>query len=112
MPVTCVEFGNRINLRAQGQQKWCYNIRTTNPETCDAYGTQNKNNGRARLCYNPIHPNVDPNVNCDATEEFVICPMPPPLPPWNPPSPSAPPRSPPPERRRQLTEVLDSFDRM
>lgn len=80
--------GRRNTLTAFEDPKFCYNLRTN--QGCDAYYSHTSGQGKMRLCYNPIEPNINNDVFCAATTSYVVCDFAPP----SPPAPPAPPRPP------------------
>lgn len=101
-PLECASIQGRQNtLVAFAQERFCYNVKTN--QGCDGYYSLSQTNNRMRLCYNPIAPDVDNTVYCEATSDYVTCDFLPPSPPPLPPSP--PPPSPPTggEGRRRLS---------
>ena len=79
-PLDCSAMEGRQNtLTAFAQEPFCYNIRTN--QGCDQYYSLQANNNRMRLCYNPIEPEIDNTVYCEATSNYVTCDFLPPSPP-------------------------------
>ena len=75
--------GRQNTLTAFAQERFCYNVSTN--QGCKQYYSLTANNNRMRLCYNPIEPDINNNVYCEATNSYLTCdflpPRPPPLPP-------------------------------
>ena len=91
-PLECPAMEGRQNtLTAFAQERFCYNVPTN--QGCDGYYSLQANNRRMRLCYNPIAPDIDNSVYCQATDDYVTCDL---LPPSPPPAPLAPPHPRPP----------------
>jgi hypothetical protein len=96
-PHTCALREGRINTQNLGSGKFCYDILTTNPNTCDGLYSQTLN-GNTRVCYNPIAPATDPATAC-SEGDLLVCAFDPPSPP--PPLP--------PTRRLQEAERVEKF---
>jgi hypothetical protein len=96
-PLQCSAMEGRQNtLTAFASERFCYNVRTN--QGCDGYYSLQSSNNRMRLCYNPIEPDIDNSVYCEATSAYVTCDF---LPP-----------SPPPSGRRRLSERFSFFKSM
>ena len=80
-PLECSAMDGRINTQQLPTPKFCYDLHTANPNGCESYFSLTSNNGRLRLCFNPIAPTVSSAVNCEATPDFVLCDALPPSPP-------------------------------
>ena len=87
-PVECVTAAGRTNALASATPKYCWQLNVGTPGGCSSYFTQAANK-RVRLCFNPIHPTIAPGVECKASDEYVLCDLPPPRPPAQPPAPPA-----------------------
>jgi hypothetical protein len=84
-PLECSAMEGRQNTLTEfAQERFCYNVRTN--QGCNGYYSLTASNSRMRLCYNPIEPDVDDTVYCEATSTYVVC--------------DFLPHSPPPARRR------------
>jgi hypothetical protein len=105
-PHTCGLREGRINTQNLGNGKFCGDLATTTVHTCDGLYSQTLNNGKTRICYNPIAPATDGATMC-AEGDLLVCGLNPPSPPpvgggdpSPPPTPPAvvesPPPSPPP----------------